>query len=64
MSFNLGDEVRYIATPAQIGHITRMHPLQVQDAMVITWNQGPMYNAGHTTALFGSDCLLVELNSV
>ena len=63
MSFNVGDEVRYVATPAQIGHVTRMHPLQVVDAMVITWDQGPMYDAGHMTALFGDDCLRVEHTS-
>lgn len=63
MSFNVGDEVRYISNPTQIGHVTRMHPLQVVDAMVITWDQGPMYDTGHMTALFGADCLLVEHTS-
>lgn len=60
MSFQLNDQVRYISTPAQLGHVSRMHPLGVADAMIITWEQGPMYNLGKMTALFGDACLLVE----
>ena len=60
-TFEKGDAVRYIATPAQTGTVSRLKPLKVQDSMVITWDQGPMYTAGEKTALFGEACLLVEL---
>lgn len=62
-TFKINDEIRYIATPAQTGVVTRLHPLGVKDSMVITWNSGPMYSDGKMTALFGEQCLLVEHTS-
>ena len=61
MSFQPGDDVRYIDTPSQTGMVTRLHPLGIQESMEVKMHDGPMFSDGHMRAYFGVDCELLEV---
>ena len=63
MSFQVGDTVRDINTPAQTGTIVRMHPLGVTDAMVVSMNDGPMHSSPKQQGFFGNACDELEIYS-
>lgn len=61
MEFVLGDIVRYIETPLQIGVVDRLHPLAVDTAIVVKWNVGPLHSQDQMCAYFGDQCDILEL---
>ena len=59
----MGDSVRLISNPTQIGTVTSINRLKVEKGVAIVWEQGPVYNAGYRMAYFGDKCDGIELNA-
>lgn len=60
MNFQVGDNVCLTLQPTQHGTIHRLHPLGVQNAVVVEWNNGPEFNQGKKTGYFGDNLSKIE----
>ena len=55
MVYNIGDNVRLVATPAQVGVVLRISPLKVTNSIVLIWDAGPIYSQDKMMAYFCND---------
>lgn len=63
MTFQVGDSIRYIAHPTQIGVVERNRILGVY-GIVVNWNVGPVWPSGKSGSLFfGPTTEQFELNN-
>lgn len=58
--FQVGNNVRYISTPLQTGVVYRLNPLGVEEAIVVMWHAGPMFEEGRQVAYFGDSLTMLE----